>query len=115
MTEIAARNGPGRLGDKPRNVLLPADIATALAAMRAGAASEARVFAITERRINYIVKATAQRAGINPAASAAKRRCKKQGASPLTCSDRTPRRSKRDNQVVPPKGSSVQASRLCLA
>jgi integrase/recombinase XerD len=57
-------------GDKPRNVLLPPEIAAALAAMRQGAAAEARVFPITERRINYIVKATAQRAGINPAASA---------------------------------------------
>jgi site-specific recombinase XerD len=28
------------------------------------------VFPITERRINYIVKAAAQRAGVNPAASA---------------------------------------------
>jgi hypothetical protein len=33
-------------------------------------AASDRVFPITERRINYIVKATAQRAGINPAASA---------------------------------------------
>jgi site-specific recombinase XerD len=57
-------------GDKPRNVLLPTDIAAALAAMRGDASPEARVFPITERRINYIVKAAAQRAGINPAASA---------------------------------------------
>jgi integrase/recombinase XerD len=55
-------------GDKPRNVLLPAELAAALAAMRGDAASGARVFPITERRINYIVKATAQRAGTNPAA-----------------------------------------------
>jgi site-specific recombinase XerC len=34
------------------------------------APASARVFPITERRINYIVKAAAQRAGINPAASA---------------------------------------------
>jgi hypothetical protein len=38
--------------------------------MRGDAPASARVFAITERRINYIVKAAAQRAGINPAASA---------------------------------------------
>ena len=38
--------------------------------MRGGAQPEARVFPITERRINYIVKATAKRAGINPATSA---------------------------------------------
>ena len=34
------------------------------------APEDARVFPITERRINYIVKATAKRAGINPATSA---------------------------------------------
>jgi hypothetical protein len=39
-------------GDKPRNVLLPAEIATALAAMRGDAGPDARVFPITERRIN---------------------------------------------------------------
>ncbi len=55
-------------GDKPRNVLLPAELATALAAMRGE--PQDRVFAITERRINYIVKAAAKRAGINPATSA---------------------------------------------
>ena len=47
-----------------------AELATALAAMRGEAGPEARVFAITERRINYIVKAAAKRAGINPATSA---------------------------------------------
>src|SRR5687768_3297514 len=57
-------------GDKPRNVLLPAELAAVLAEMRGQASSEARVFPITERRINYIVKATAKRAGINPATSA---------------------------------------------
>jgi integrase/recombinase XerD len=57
-------------GDKPRNVLLPAELATSLAQMRGNALSDARVFPITERRINYIVKATAKRAGINPATSA---------------------------------------------
>jgi integrase/recombinase XerD len=55
-------------GDKPRNVLLPAELAAALAEKR-GEPHE-RVFPITERRINYVVKATAKRAGINPAASA---------------------------------------------
>jgi integrase/recombinase XerD len=38
--------------------------------MRGEAGPEARVFQITERRINYIVKAAAKRAGINPATSA---------------------------------------------
>ena len=49
-------------------MLLPAELATALAAMRGE--PQDRVFAITERRINYIVKAAAKRAGINPATSA---------------------------------------------
>jgi integrase len=57
-------------GDKPRNVLLPAELATALAHMRGDAPADARVFPITERRINYIVKSAAKRAGINPAISA---------------------------------------------
>lgn len=57
-------------GDKERNVLLPIDIATSLMALRADAAPTERLFPITERRFNYIVKATAQRAGINPEASA---------------------------------------------
>jgi integrase/recombinase XerD len=55
-------------GDKPRNVLLPAELAAALAEKR-GEPHE-RVFPITERRINYIVKGAAKRAGINPATSA---------------------------------------------
>ena len=38
--------------------------------MRGDASESARVFPITERRINYIVKATAKRAGVNPAVSA---------------------------------------------
>jgi hypothetical protein len=45
--------------DKPRNVLLPAELATALAEIRGE--PQARVFPITERRINYIVKATLTR------------------------------------------------------
>jgi integrase/recombinase XerD len=59
----AAKPGRDRL-------LLPAEIAAALAAMRGDAPASARVFPITERRINYIVKAAAKRAGINEAASA---------------------------------------------
>ena len=57
-------------GDKPRNILIPADLATALRGMRGDASGSMRVFPISERRINYIVKAAAKRAGINPAASA---------------------------------------------
>lgn len=57
-------------GDKPRNILIPADVAAALRELRAEAPGSARVFPITERRINYIVKATAKRAGINLAVSA---------------------------------------------
>lgn len=57
-------------GDKERNVLLPADVAASLVALRGRAAPTDRVFPITERRFNYIVKATAHRAGINPEASA---------------------------------------------
>jgi integrase/recombinase XerD len=51
-------------GDKPRNILIPADLAAALRELRGDAPGSARVFPITERRINYIVKATARRAGI---------------------------------------------------
>jgi integrase/recombinase XerD len=54
-------------GEKPRNVLLPAEIAVALFALRGDDPASARVFPITERRINYIVKAAAQRARVNPA------------------------------------------------
>ena len=57
-------------GDKPRNILIPADLAAALRDLRGDAAASERVFPITERRINYIVKATAKRAGTNPAVSA---------------------------------------------
>ena len=57
-------------GDKPRNILIPADLAADLRGLRGDATGVARVFPITERRINYIVKAAAKRAGINPAASA---------------------------------------------
>jgi integrase/recombinase XerD len=57
-------------GDKPRNILIPADLAAALHELRGDAPSSARVFPISERRINYIVKATAKRAGVNAAVSA---------------------------------------------
>ena len=57
-------------GDKPRNILIPADLAAALRDSRGGASASERVFPISERRINYIVKATAKWAGINPAISA---------------------------------------------
>ena len=57
-------------GDKPRNILIPADLAADLRELRGDAPDSARVFPISERRINYIVKATAKRAGINPAVSA---------------------------------------------
>jgi integrase len=46
-------------GDKPRNILIPADLGAALRELRGDAPDSARVFPITERRINYIVKATA--------------------------------------------------------
>ena len=72
---IPRENGEAQLaivgkGDKPRNILIPADLAAALRELRGDASESARVFPITERRINYIVKATAKRAGINLAASA---------------------------------------------
>jgi integrase/recombinase XerD len=56
-------------GDKPRNILIPADLGSALLELRGGAPASARVFPISARRINYIVKATAVRAGINRAVS----------------------------------------------
>src|SRR5262249_40876991 len=57
-------------GDKPRNILAPADVATVLRELRGEAPASGRVFAITKRRINYIVKETAKRAGVNGAVSA---------------------------------------------
>lgn len=57
-------------GDKPRHVLLPADVATRLLALRDGAPTRASVFGIKEREINYLIKRTANRAGVNEAASA---------------------------------------------
>jgi integrase/recombinase XerD len=57
-------------GDKARNILIPADLAADLQKLRGDASAEARVLPVSERRINYIVKAPAKRAGINPAISA---------------------------------------------
>jgi len=56
-------------GDKPRHVLIPAHLAELLLTMRAGQKPSARVFPLTDRRINYIVKSAAKRAGVNPAVS----------------------------------------------
>ncbi|MBS0240363.1 MAG: tyrosine-type recombinase/integrase [Proteobacteria bacterium] len=57
-------------GDKPRHVLLPADVAGRLLTLRAGAKAHANVFGIKEREINYLIKRIARRAGVNEAASA---------------------------------------------
>lgn len=57
-------------GDKPRHVLLPAEIAGRLIALRGGASGKESVFGIKEREINYLIKRTAARAGVNEAASA---------------------------------------------
>jgi site-specific recombinase XerD len=56
--------------DKPRHVLLPAETATKLLAMRGDAPNSDRVFPISVRRIHAIVKATAKRAKINEGTSA---------------------------------------------
>lgn len=79
---IARDSGEAQLevlgkGDKVRQVLIPATIAARLFASRGDAPSGAPVFGsvrrpgqpLTERAVNYIVKAAAKRAGINPAAS----------------------------------------------
>ena len=52
-------------GDKPRHVLLPAETGSKLLAMRRRCSGSDRVFPITERRINYIMKAIVKRAGGN--------------------------------------------------
>lgn len=57
-------------GDKPRHVLLPAEIAKHLLALRDCAPARKSVFGIKEREINYLIKRTAARAGVNEAASA---------------------------------------------
>jgi site-specific recombinase XerD len=64
-------------GDKVRQVLIPAEIATRLFASRGDAPTSAPVFGsvrrpgqpLTERAVNYILKNAAARAGVNPAAS----------------------------------------------
>jgi len=64
-------------GRKARQVLIPLPIATRLLASRGEAPANAPVFesvrnpghALTERAVNFIVKAAARRAGVNPAAS----------------------------------------------
>jgi integrase/recombinase XerD len=50
--------------------LFPAHLAKSLQTMQAAHKPSACVFPPTERRINYIVKGAAKRAGINPAVSA---------------------------------------------
>ena len=64
-------------GDKVRQVLIPAEISARLFASRGDAPASAPVFcsvrrpgeALTERAVNYMVKAAAERAGVNPAVS----------------------------------------------
>ena len=64
-------------GDKVRQVLIPAEISARLLASRGDAPASAPVFgsvrrpgeALTERAVNYMVKAAAERAGVNPAVS----------------------------------------------
>jgi integrase/recombinase XerD len=64
-------------GEKVRQVLIPAEVAEHLLAIRGEAKGSDPVFAsgrregnpLTERAIGYIVKAAARRAGVNPAAS----------------------------------------------
>ncbi len=64
-------------GRKARQVLIPLPIATRLLESRGEAPANAPVFesvrnpghALTERAVNFIVKAAARRAGVNPAAS----------------------------------------------
>ena len=57
-------------GDKERNVLLPASIGGELLRLRGESVGGARAFAISVRRINYIIKAACKRSGINPKVSA---------------------------------------------
>jgi integrase/recombinase XerD len=79
---IARDDGQAQLavigkGDKDRQVLIPAVIAARLLAGRGDAPGTAPVFesvrnpghALTDRAVNFIVKAAASRAGVNPAAS----------------------------------------------
>jgi len=94
---IARDSGEAQLevtgkGDKVRQVLIPAAIATELFASRADAPATAPVFEsvrhpghpLTDRAVNYMIKACAKRAGVNPAASVhwlrhAHARCHRQG------------------------------------
>ena len=55
-------------GDKERHVLIPAEIAKGLVALRGDAPPSTRVFPISERRINQLIKAAAKRAKVNPEA-----------------------------------------------
>jgi hypothetical protein len=77
-----APNGEAQLevvgkGEKVRQVLLPAEISARLLASHRDALASAPVFgsvrrpgkALTERVVNYLVKAAADRAGVNPAVS----------------------------------------------
>jgi integrase/recombinase XerD len=57
-------------GDKDRHVLIPPDVHEHLKAIRGDAPAAAPVFGIKEREINYLIKRTAKRAGVNEAASA---------------------------------------------
>jgi site-specific recombinase XerD len=79
---IRRDNGEAQLsivgkGDKAREVLVPEHIAARLLASRGDAPASAPVFGsvrrqgqpLTERAVNYMVKAAAKRAGVNPAVS----------------------------------------------
>ena len=79
---IRRDNGEAQLevlgkGDKVRQVLIPAEISAHLFASRGDAPASAPVFgsvrrpgrALSERAVNYMVKAAAERAGVNPAVS----------------------------------------------
>ena len=57
-------------GDKDRHVLIPADVAERLKDLRGEVPADASVFGIKELEINYLIKRTAKRAGVNQAASA---------------------------------------------
>ncbi len=77
QTTTTATPGSSVKGGKVRQVLIPAAIAARLLASRGNAPASAPVFGsvrrpgqpLTERAVNYIVKAAAERAGVNPAAS----------------------------------------------
>ena len=52
-------------GDKARDVLLPPEIGSAVLAMRGEVPASEKVFPITARRVGYIVKTAAKKAGLN--------------------------------------------------